>query len=197
MDEARSIEEFLFAFEMCYTLEGDSNLGTSIIARRRALTRLATHSDTQHRQVNRRPAIQIGDSHRIAHSLFCSCCCATKRALVLAFGDVFLLLLAAIHKSVAKAQKMYKKWRGSGQGRRKKRDAIGTYMVWSRVVTFPIQNAKVKHVIDVSSLERGSIKAVPTEWSNLASYTLSLLQQLNFSELTATTTLIDLIQPWK
>jgi hypothetical protein len=117
----------------------------------------------------------------------------------LALGDVFLLLLllllAAIHKSVAKAKKCTKN-EEEGKERRKKRDAIGAHTVWSRVVTFPIQNAKVKHVIDVSSFERGSIKAVPTEWSNLAyiSYRLSLLQQLNLSELMATTTLIDLIQ---
>ena len=75
---------------------------------------------TQHRQVNRRPAIQIGDSYRIAHSLFCSCCCATKRALVLAFGDVFLLLLAAIHKSVAKAKKSKKKWRRWKEGKKER-----------------------------------------------------------------------------
>ena len=109
-----------FSLPLKCALEADLNQGTSIIARRRALTRLATHSDTQHRQVNRRPAIQIGDSHRIAHSLFCSCCCATKRALVLAFGDVFLLLLAAIHKSVAKAKKSKKKWRRWKEGKKER-----------------------------------------------------------------------------
>ena len=57
------------------------------------------------------------------------------------------------HKSVAKAKKCFKKWRERRRrnGRKRGCHRRDTYGQWSRVVTFPIPNAKVKHVIDVSA----------------------------------------------
>ena len=102
---------------------------------------------TQHRQVNRRPAIQIGDSYRIAHSLFCSYCCATKRALVLPFWWCLSYSSCCDIQKRSESEIMYRKWRGRKE--RKKREMPSAHKR-SRVLRTPIRiPQRVKHVIDV------------------------------------------------